>query len=178
VADPPPAGAAWSITGAIGEEARLQASQYVPHVDLLVHSMRVSRERLNSRSKIAIDAKLLRLILQNLVSLMPFSEAFYRATYPDLDEAAASGQIPDLHRHFVETGYFEGRLGAVPEVDEAFYLATYPDVASVIQRGEVGSGQEHYERSGASEGRIPSPALQPDIDAWMALLRVSLLAEA
>jgi hypothetical protein len=164
--------------GAIGEEAGLQASQYVPHVDLLAQAMRISRERLSSRSKIAVDAKLLRLILQNLVSLMPFSEAFYRAAYPDLDAAAASGQIPDLHRHYVETGYFEGRLGAVPVVDEAFYLASYPDVASAIERGEVASGQVHYERSGASEGRIPSPELKPDIDAWMALLRVSLLAEA
>ena len=156
----------------------MQAPQYVPHVDLLAQAMRVSRERLNSRSKIAIDAKLLRRILQSLIGLMPFSEAFYRATYADLDAAAASGQIPDLHRHYVETGYFEGRMGAPPRVDEVFYISTYPDVATAIQRGEVASATEHYIRFGAAEGRIPSPALKPDIDAWMGLLRVSLLAEA
>ena len=156
----------------------MQAPQYVPHVDLLAQAMRVSRERLNSRSKIAIDAKLLRQILQNLIGLMPFSEAFYRATYADLDAAAASGQIPDLHRHYVETGYFEGRMGAPPRVDEVFYISTYPDVATAIQRGEVASATEHHIRFGAAEGRIPSPALKPDIDAWMGLLRVSLLAEA
>src|SRR5579871_2470884 len=136
--------------------------------------MRINRERLNSRSKIAIDAKLLRLILQNLVSHMPFSGEFYRSTYADIAAAAAAGQIPDLHRHFVETGYFEGRLGDPSDVDEPFYLACYPDVATAIARGEVGSAAEHYVRSGAAEGRVPSRALQPEVDAWMRLLRVAV----
>lgn len=156
----------------------MQAAKYVPHIDLLTQSMRITRERLNSRSKVAIDAKLLRLVLQNLVSHLPFSEAFYRATYADLDAAANAGAIPDLHLHFVETGFFEGRMGAPPEVDEAFYVAMYPDVASAVERGEVGSGADHYLRSGAAEGRIPSPALKQEIDAWMGLMRVALLAEA
>jgi hypothetical protein len=160
------------------EERALHVSQYLPHLDLLAQSMRINRERLNSRSKIAIDAKLLRLLLQNLVSHMPFSEPFYRATYEDLNAAAAAGQIPDLHRHFVETGYFEGRIGAPPEVDEAFYVASYPDVAIAIERGDVASAAEHYLRSGAAEGRVPSAALKPEIDHWMGLLRVGLLAEA
>lgn len=154
------------------------ATQYVPHLDLLTQSMRITRDRLNSRSKIAIDARLLRLILQNLISHMPFSEAFYRDSYEDLAAAAAAGQIPDLHRHYVETGYFEGRLGAPPVVDEAFYVATYPDVAGAIERGDVASATEHYLRSGAAEGRAPSAALKPEIDNWMNLLRVGLLAEA
>jgi hypothetical protein len=149
----------------------------VPHVDLLAQAMRINRERLNSRSKIAIDAKLLRLILQNLVSHMAFSDQFYRTNYADIGAAAAAGQIPDLHRHYVETGYFEGRLGAPAEVDEVFYLATYPDVATAIERGEVTSGAEHYTRSGAAEGRVPAAALRPEIDAWMGLLRVALAAE-
>jgi hypothetical protein len=155
----------------------LQPSQYVPHIDLLTHSMRITRERLNSRSKIAIDVRLLRLVLQALVSHLPFSEPFYRATYGDLDAAAAAGAIPDLHRHFVETGFFEGRMAAPPEVDEAFYVALYPDVAGAIERGEVGSGAEHYLRSGAAEGRIPTPAVKAEVDEWMSLLRVPLVAE-
>ncbi len=156
----------------------MQPTRYIPHIDLLTQSMRITRERLNSRSKIAIDAKLLRLILQNLISLMPFSESFYRQTYTDLAEAAAAGHIPDLHRHYIETGFFEGRLGAPPEVDDAFYLATYPDVATAIERGEVDSATKHYMGSGVAEGRIPSAALKPEVEVWMNLLRVGLLAEA
>jgi len=155
----------------------LQPSNYLPHVDLLAQAMRVTRERLNSRSKVAIEARLLRQILQAVVSHMPFSEEFYRTTYADLGAAAAGGQISDLHRHFVETGYFEGRLGAPTEVDEAFYLGLYPDIALAIQRGEVGSAQEHYLRSGAAEGRVPSAALQPEVETWLALLRVALAVE-
>ena len=164
--------------GPTGEETALQPSQYVPHVDLLTRFLRVDRHRLNGQQKIAVDARLLRLLLEHLVGHMPFSEAFYRATYPDLDAAAASGLIPDLHLHFVQTGYFEGRIGALPEVDAAFYIATYPDVAGALQRGEVASAAEHYARSGAAEGRVPSPRLQADIAPWMALLRVNLMAEA
>lgn len=156
----------------------MQSSQYVPHVDLLAQAMRINRDRLGSRSKIAIDAKLLRWILQNLVSHMPFSDQFYREAYADIGAAAAAGQIPDLHRHYVETGFFEGRIGAPSEVDEAFYLASYPDVATAIERGEVSSAAEHYIRSGAAEGRVPSADLRPEVDAWMGLLRVSLTPEA
>jgi hypothetical protein len=138
----------------------------LPHIDLLTQAMRIPPERLDGRAKIAIDAPLLRLILQSLVSLMPFSEAFYRESYADLAAAAATGRIADLHRHFVETGYFEGRLGAPPDVHEA------------VARGDMASAREHYLRAGAAEGRVPSPDQAREVDAWMRLLKVTLLPEA
>lgn len=155
----------------------MQATPYIPHVDLLTTALHIPRERLDSRSKIAIDGRLLRLMLQTLVGQMPFSEEFYLATYPDLAAAAAAGHIPDPHRHYVEAGFFEGRLGAMPEVDEAFYLATYPDVAAAVARGEVASAREHYLRAGAVEGRAPSAALRPQVDAWMRLLKAAIRPE-
>jgi hypothetical protein len=155
----------------------LQASQYLPHIDLLLQAMRINRERLNSRSKIAIDAKLLRTLLQAVVVHLPFSAEFYQDSYPDIAAAAESGQIPDLHRHYVETGYFEGRIGAPPPVDDDFYVAQYKDVAQAIQRGDVGSPAEHYLRSGASEGRVPSADLKPEVDQWMGILRVNVVTE-
>jgi hypothetical protein len=155
----------------------LESSGYFPHLDVVLQAMRISRERLNGRSKVAIDAKLLRRILQCVAMHLPFQEEFYRRSYPDIAQAAAAGHIPDLHRHFVETGFFEGRLGAPPPVDEAFYCATYKDVAAAIARGEVRSGAEHYLRSGAAEGRVPSADLKPEIDGWMGLLRVATLTE-
>ena len=94
----------------------MQPSAYLPHIDLLLQAMRINRERLNSRSKIAIDARLLRTLLQAVVVNLPFSAEFYETTYPDIAEAAAAGKIPDLHRHFVETGYFEGRAGMAVEI--------------------------------------------------------------
>jgi len=155
----------------------LQSSGYFPHLDVLLQAMRISRDRLNGRSKVAIDAKLLRRILQCVAIHLPFSEEFYRGTYPDIAQAVAAGRIPDLHRHFVETGFFEGRLGAPPPVDEGFYRGLYKDVAAAIARGDVNSGAEHYVRSGAAEGRVPSADLKPEIDGWMSVLRVATLSE-
>ncbi len=86
-------------------------------------------------------------------------------------------RIPDLHRHFVETGFFEGRLGAPPPVDESYYRGLYKDVAAAIARGDVDFGAEHYVRSGAAEGRVPSADLKQEIDGWMSVLRVATLSE-
>ena len=150
----------------------MQASTYLPHIDLLLQAMRINRDRLNSRSKIAIDARLLRTLIQAIIVHLPFSAEFYQATYPDIALAAAAGHIPDLHRHFVETGFFEGRAGAPPQVDEPFYRALNADVAQAIARGDVGSGAEHYLVSGAAEGRVPNAATRSDVETWMSILRV------
>ncbi len=155
----------------------MQPSEYLPHIDLMLQAMRINRERLNSRSKIAIDAKLLRMLIQSVVAHLPFSADFYQRTYPDIAEAAAADNIPDLHRHYVETGFFEGRLGAPPPVDDVFYTSVYRDVAQAVERGDVGSAKEHYIRSGAAEGRLPSARLKPDVDTWMALLRINTQIE-
>ena len=148
-------------------------SAYVPHIDLLLAAMRIGRDRLEGDSKIAVDAGMLRALIQLAVGQQPFSEAFYRATYPDIAEAHAAGTVPDLHQHFVTTGFFEGRAGALPEMHDAYYMATYPDVAQALRRGEVASPTEHYVRSGAAEGRVPNAAVRAEIEGWIALLGLS-----
>lgn len=144
---------------------------YVPHIDLLLQALRVGRERLGSRAKIAIDARLLRKLLMTLAATLPFDEAFYLSNYPDLAEAHAAGGIRDLRTHFVEVGFFEGRIASRPEVDEAYYTTTYPDVAQAILRGDVSSGTEHYMRAGIAEGRVPNPAMLEAIESWFTVLR-------
>ena len=144
---------------------------YIPHIDLLLQALRINRDRLGSKSKIAIDAKLLKMLLQTMVANAPFSEAFYKQSYPDLANAQSSGQIPDLRQHFVETGFFEGRFGAPPPVDEAYYTSTYKDVGQAVLKGDVVSGTEHYLRSGAAEGRVPNEEIRTELEAWMLVLR-------
>ncbi|MDE2334861.1 MAG: hypothetical protein KGK10_10030 [Rhodospirillales bacterium] len=149
----------------------MNETPYVPHIDLILQALRVGRDRLGSRAKIAIDARLLRKLLMTLASTLPFDETFYRANYPDLAEAHASGAIRDLRTHFVEVGFLEGRIGSRPEVDEAFYTTTYPDVAQAILRGDVPSGTEHYMRAGIAEGRVPNPAQLEAIESWFSVMR-------
>ncbi len=143
---------------------------YLPHIDLLLQSLRISRDRLNSRSKVAIDTRLLRTLLQSLVRQMPFDPHFYLAENADIATAHKSGQIVDLHQHYVESGFFEGRQGAAIVVDETYYAETYPDIGEAIRRGDVASAAEHYTRSGAAEGRMPSAQLRPEIERWTTIL--------
>jgi hypothetical protein len=152
------------------EQCDLATIPFLPHVDLLLRALRVGRERLLGESKIAVDAALLRALIRAAAAAVPFDPDFYRATYPDIAAAHQAGQIPDLHRHFIETGYLEGRCGALPSFDEAFYLLTYRDVARALRAGDITSAREHYVRSGAAEGRVPSPALSAAVAAWAELV--------
>lgn len=143
---------------------------HLPHIDLLLKSLRISRERLNSRSKVAVDTRMLRLLLESLAAQLPFDSAFYLKANPDVAKAFAAGQIPDLHRHFIESGYFEGRSAALSDVDDRFYSRTYPDVRAAIAAGAVNSAAEHYTMSGAAEGRLPSEAMRPEIERWASVM--------
>jgi hypothetical protein len=151
---------------------------HLPHIELLLKSLRISRERLMSRSKIAVDTRLLRAMLQSLASQAPFDREFYLKANPDIAAAFASGQIPDLHQHFIESGYFEGRTGAMPEVDEAFYSDIYPDIGAAIASGTVASAAEHYARSGAAEGRLASEAMRAETERWASVLADETQARA
>jgi hypothetical protein len=143
---------------------------FLPHIDLVLQSLRISRERLASRSKVAIDTRLLRALLQGLAAALPFDPSFYLAQNDDIRAAHAAGQIPDLHRHFIESGYLEGRFGTAPKVDEVFYAKAYKDIGPAIKRGDIASGRDHYIKSGAAEGRIPSEALRPLVERWAGVL--------
>lgn len=144
---------------------------YIPHIDLMLRAMRIGPDRLFGPGKIAVDARLLRAVIQLALERAPFDAGFYRSTYPDIDAAFTAGRIPDLHHHFVEQGYFEGRCGAPPALDEAFYVMNYRDVAKALTQGEIASPSEHYIRAGAAEGRNPSPALIAEVAFWADLLQ-------
>lgn len=145
--------------------------RYLPHVDMLLQALRIPRDRLDGRTKIAIDPKLLTHLLRQVIANLPFDESYYLTAHGDLSTAHNRGEIGDLHRHFVEAGYFEGRLGTAPEVDAEYYLATYPDVGRAIAAGQIGSAAEHYAQRGAAEGRAPNASLAPAIERWMTALK-------
>lgn len=127
----------------------MQAPEYLPHIDLLLQALRVNRDRLNSKSKVAIDAKLLRGLVQAMVARAPFSDEFYLQTYPDIAQAHAAGTIPDLHRHFIESGFFEGRFGVPPTVDEAFYTSYYKDVGQALRVPLIWNSQRKQKKNPA-----------------------------
>jgi hypothetical protein len=128
-------------------------------------------ERLRSGLKVAVPLPALRAILSLAIESTPFDPEFYKRAYPDLSDAYNSGQITDLQRHFLETGYFEGRLGANPDFDEVFYKKSYPDVVEALATGKVTSAFEHYVGSGVFEGRHANARDAELAEVWTRLFR-------
>lgn len=95
---------------------------------------------------------IVRLILRSV----PVDEPWYLTEYPDIAEAVAAGEVKSARHHFIDSGYFEGRLPCALVVDEAWYLSEYPDVAEGIERGEIQSARQHFLEHGYEEGRSPS----------------------
>ncbi len=57
--------------------------------------------------------------------------------------------------HFVNDGYFEGRLPFPIHVDERYYLSQNTGVADYVRKGMLESGQQHFDENGYAEGRLP-----------------------
>lgn len=146
-------------------------SEYIlPNGCTLLECLMLSPDMLESLPKVPVPVPALRALISVMAAGLPFDEAFYAETYPDLAAARDDGRIPDLHKHFIELGYIEGRLGSKPEVDEKFYRKMYPDVAAAIAKGSMKSGFEHYVRAGAVEGRFISEAHMRAVKRWEQIL--------
>jgi hypothetical protein len=142
---------------------------FLPHPNTFMKALHVSKERLDGKTRIAVAPALMKFLLEQLIGKLSFDQAYYLEQNPDVADSYRAGNILDLHEHFKTTGYFEGRLGAHPEVDEAFYLQSYPDVAEAIRAGRIRSAAEHYVITGASEDRIPLPQHAELVRRWVEL---------
>lgn len=145
----------------------------LPHGPMLLKGISVTSERLRSGSKVAISLSVLRAIIASAVAELPFDADFYLTHYPDIREAADAGRITDLHSHFVETGYFEGRLGSDPHFDEIFYRNTYPDVVEAIEAGTMASAFDHYICAGVFEGRHANARDMDITTSWRKIFQPS-----
>jgi|SRR3954454_6212541 len=94
-------------------------------------------------------------MLRRLIAGIRVDEAWYRTRYPDIAEAIDAGTVASAQRHFVDDGYFEGRLPFEIRVDEDYYLAENAGLADYIRRGLLTDGQQHFDENGYQEGRLP-----------------------
>jgi len=94
-------------------------------------------------------------LLRQIISGIEVDEAWYARLYEDIGQAIRLGTISSARHHFLNDGYFEGRLPFPIKVDEDWYLRQYPDVADGIRKGTLTSAQEHFEMDGYREGRLP-----------------------
>lgn len=127
--------------------------RYVPPFDLIRRSVEISTVRGELRVNMSYEDFIK--IIKMMISGVEISEEWYSRTYEDIGKAIRDGTVKSAHTHFVEDGYFEGRLPFPVHVDEKWYLQQYPDVAESVRRGVVASAQVHFDEDGYREGRLP-----------------------
>lgn len=96
-------------------------------------------------------------LIKKFIACVPFDEEWYLEMNPDIKTAIDEGLIETAAEHYVESGYFEGRLPYAPDVNEEWYVQEYPDVAEILDRGEEESPSHHFINRGYREGRLPAP---------------------
>ena len=94
-------------------------------------------------------------IIKSLLICVDVDEEWYCRTYPDVGAAISAGDWSSAKAHFIENGYFEGRLPFQVKVDDEWYVRAYGDVAQGIKSGVLLSPQDHFDRHGYDEGRFP-----------------------
>jgi hypothetical protein len=95
-------------------------------------------------------------IIRSFLLAIPVDEVWYLNKYSDVAKAIAEGRYKSAKHHFIDEGYFEGRLPGNIVVDQNWYLAKYPDVAEGLAKGTIKSINEHYRDHGYGEGRLPA----------------------
>src|ERR1700733_13152918 len=116
---------------------------------------RLTLVKVNGKSRVNTSYEEFVDVVKLLLRGAAFDERWYMSKYPDVAEAVRAGAFRSGRHHFIEVGYFEGRMPGEIEVDEKWYLVTYPDVAEGISKGDVQSARQHFNEHGYDEGRQP-----------------------
>ncbi len=130
--------------------------RYIPPFEAIKGSLNLTTVRGRTRVDVTYDE--MQKIIRSLLRVIEVDERFYLARNPDVAEGIRTGSIRSAQEHFIDHGYFEGRLPYPIAVDEAWYLETHKDVADTVRRGEYASAQDHFDGPGYPEGREPYPA--------------------
>jgi hypothetical protein len=144
---------------------------YVPSADSLMTALNASRADLNGDGRIAVPARLLKLLLQIALATTEFDEKRYLAQNPDVAGAVARGEIESAHMHYIGYGYFEGRQGGGPKVDDSWYVRNYPDVGHAVRDGRVKSADAHFNSIGGGEGRCPAADYETEAAQWKVAIK-------
>jgi hypothetical protein len=125
--------------------------RYLPPFERIKRNIRATGS--SSRANMAAE-DVVRLVQALLVGI-DVDEAWYLEQNEDVANGIMEGKLISAKQHFIDHGYFEGRVPFQMMVDEAWYLAKNPDVAEQVEQGTFVSAQAHFEASGYFEGRLP-----------------------
>lgn len=87
--------------------------------------------------------------IRTIIQREPFDEEWYLETYPDIWDAVKAGKIRSGRQHYIETGYFEGRLPGLFGFKVENYLELNPDLRHLSKEKAL----QHFLYSGYHENR-------------------------
>jgi hypothetical protein len=127
--------------------------KYLPPFEVLKSYLTVSKVK----DELMVSCSYQKLIemLRQVIIGVEVDDTWYLERYPDVAEAIKQGILQSARLHFVNDGYFEGRLPFPIKVDERYYLTQNSGVAEYVRKGVLKSGQQHFEENGYAEGRLP-----------------------
>lgn len=126
---------------------------YLPPFDALRGRLQISGS--GSAAKASLSYEDFLGVLKRLLADIVVDDSWYRQANPDVERGIKAGILQSPRQHFLDHGYFEGRLPFPIKVDTGWYLKQYPDVAEDVRTGRVTSAQAHFDESGYREGRLP-----------------------
>jgi hypothetical protein len=129
--------------------------KYVPPFDLIRRSVEITTVKGELRVNVSYEDFIR--ILKMMISGVQVNEDWYVRAYEDIGKAIKDGIVKSAQQHFVDDGYFEGRLPFPISVEEKWYLQQNPDVAESVRKGSLASAQVHFDEDGYREGRLPFP---------------------
>jgi hypothetical protein len=134
-------------------EARESPLKYLPPFEVLKSYITIS----NVKGELMVSCSYENLVhlLRQVIIGVEVNEPWYLEQYPDIAEAVENGSVKSARLHFVNDGYFEGRLPFPILVDERYYLAENAGVADYVRKGMLETGQQHFDENGYTEGRLP-----------------------
>lgn len=92
-------------------------------------------------------------LMQELLAFADFDEAWYLSTYKDVADAVARKEFKSARDHYLNYGYFEGRLPTAKDFDAGFYAKQYADVVKAMKSSDPKKLLEHFISHGYAEGR-------------------------
>jgi len=130
--------------------------RYLPPFDIIKGMLNLTTTR--GKTRVDMTYEDVQKMIRTILTVIEVDETFYLSRNHDVAEGIKAGTIRSAQEHFVDHGYFEGRLPYRIQVDEKWYLETNLDVADTLRNGEYASGQEHFDGPGYPEGRAPYEA--------------------
>jgi hypothetical protein len=127
---------------------------YIPPFEILKQKVRVVMG--NGKGRVDMKYGDFMEVIKLMLRAVDVNEHWYLNQYPDVAVAIKEGVYKSAKHHFVEEGYFEGRVPYEFGVDENWYKTQYPDIAASLQSGSLRSPKEHFLSHGYKEGRLPA----------------------